>query len=432
VAIICLVVQGDADARILSTVAPGARLSCFGDMEACIIVMMNARIQQSPDAGPAREKVYLRELKLSGYRNYASLKLDLGAGHVVLTGENGAGKTNLIEAISFLSPGRGLRRAAYDSVGKAGTSGAWSVFCEMEGACGLVSIGTGLSETAAGVDTQRRVRINGTAAKAVDELLDHSRIVWLTPAMDGLFTGPASERRKFLDRLVLAIDPAHGRRVGDFEKAMRGRNKILQEDHGDPQWLDAIEVQMAELGTAIAAARMELASLLSGFIIRGNDPDSPFPDAIITLDGSLENAHGDMAASDLEGEYADRLRANRWNDKGAGRTLEGPHRTDLRVTHRPKGMAAESCSTGEQKALLIGLLLAHGGLTSELNGFPPILLLDEVAAHLDASRRAALFNMIDEMGCQSFMTGTDRALFEAIGDRGQYFQVTDGKLSGGN
>jgi len=389
---------------------------------------MNARIQTDAKTVRSAPDVFIRELKLTGFRNYQTLKLELDERHVVLTGENGAGKTNLLEAVSFLSPGRGLRRAAYDSVGKSGTSGAWSVYCEMESARGPVSIGTGLHESAAGVDTQRKVRINGTPARTVDELLDHSRIVWLTPAMDGLFTGPSVERRKFLDRLVLAIDPAHGRRVGDFEKAMRGRNKLLQEDHVDAQWLDAVEIQLAELGTAIAAARMELVSLLSGFIIKGNDPASPFPDAMVSLEGTLESAHGDMAASDLEAEYADRLRANRWSDKGAGRTLEGPHRSDLKVRHRPKGMAAEQCSTGEQKALLTGLLLAHAGLTGELNGFPPILLLDEIAAHLDGSRRAALFDMIDAMGCQSFMTGTDRALFDAIGDRGQFFQVKDGKI----
>lgn len=388
-----------------------------------------ANPMNAPATQTALSPVYLTGLKLSCFRNYASLKLELDQRHVVLTGENGSGKTNLMEAVSFLSPGRGLRRAAYDTVGKSGTSGAWSVFVELEGAEGSVSIGTGLSETAAGVDTQRRVRINGTQVKTADELLDHSRIVWLTPAMDGLFTGPASERRKFLDRLVLAIDPGHGRRVLDFEKAMRGRNRLLAEDGSQSEWLDAVEAQMAELGTAIASARMELVSLLSTVIIRHNDPASPFPDAVLFTDGTLENSHGDMAASDLEAEYADRLRSGRWADKGAGRTLEGPHRTDLKVSHRPKAMAAAQCSTGEQKALLVGLMLAHARLTAEMNGFPPILLLDEIAAHLDAARRAALFDMIEDLNCQSFMTGTDRSLFDAMGGRGNYFDVADGKVS---
>ncbi len=395
---------------------------------------MNAPI---PSPVNSTTQVFLRELKLTGFRNYASLKLDLDERHVVLTGENGSGKTNLMEAVSFLSPGRGLRRASYESVGKTGTSGAWTVFAEIDGACGPVSIGTGLGETAAGVDTQRRVRINGTQAKAIDELLDHSRIVWLTPAMDGLFTGPAGERRKFLDRLVLAIDPMHGRRVLDFEKAMRGRNKLLADDgaygppapHNHAQWLDAVEAQMAELGTAIAAARVELVSLLSSTIVRQNDPKSPFPDALVALEGTLEASHGDMAASDLESEYMERLRANRRTDKGAGRTLEGPHRSDLRISHGPKSMAAALCSTGEQKALLVGMVLAHARLTGEMNGFAPVLLLDEIAAHLDTSRRGALFDMIDDLGCQSFMTGTDIQLFDAMGKRGNFFNVADGKVS---
>ena len=385
---------------------------------------MNA-ISQASRPSP----VYLRELKLAGFRNYQTLKLELDQRHVVLTGENGSGKTNLMEAVSFLSPGRGLRRAAYETVGKASLSGAWSVFAELEGAQGDVSIGTGLNETAAGIDTQRRVRINGTPARTNDELLDHSRIVWLTPAMDGLFTGPAGERRKFLDRLVLAIDPMHGRRVLDFEKAMRGRNRLLSEENAHAQWLDAVEAQMAELGIAIAAARMELVILLSAVIIKNNDPNSPFPDAMLQMEGVLENSYGDMASSDLENEYADRLRASRWSDKGAGRTLEGPHRSDLKVSHGPKGMAAELCSTGEQKALLVGIILAHARLTAEMNGFPPILLLDEIAAHLDASRRAALFDMIDLLGCQAFMTGTDRQLFDALGARGNFFTVHDGKVT---
>ncbi|MFK7902456.1 MAG: AAA family ATPase, partial [Nitratireductor sp.] len=215
--------------------------------------------------------VFVRELKLTNFRNYTSLKLEMDERHVVLTGDNGAGKTNLMEAISFLSPGRGLRRAKYDKVGRSLSSGAWSVFCELEGAQGPVSIGTGLYETAMGVESIRRVRINSAPAKAADELLEHSRIVWLTPSMDGLFTGGAAERRKFLDRMVLAIDPMHGRRVADFEKSMRGRNKLLSEDAPDSQWMDALEAQMAELGTAIIAARMEFIDLLSNAIINNHD-----------------------------------------------------------------------------------------------------------------------------------------------------------------
>ena len=373
-------------------------------------------------------RVHLTRLKLSGFRNYDSLELATDQRHVVLTGENGAGKTNLLEAVSFLSPGRGLRRASYDSVGKNGTSGAWSVFAELEGAAGDVSIGTGIQLGAIGLDTQRRARINGTQAKTADELSDHARIVWLTPSMDGLFTGPASERRKFLDRLVLAMDPAHGRRVADYEKSMRARNRLLSEENPDRGWLDAIESQLAATGVAIALARIELVSLLSGVIIRTSNPQSPFPDALLRLEGSLEILAADTPASDMESEYCERLRNSRRIDSAAGRTLEGPHRSDFKVTHRPKGMAAELCSTGEQKALLIGIILAHARLVADLNGFAPILLLDEIAAHLDSGRRAALFDIIDALNCQAWMTGTDKSLFDAMGERARYFTVSAGSV----
>lgn len=372
------------------------------------------------------DRVHLKRLQLADFRNYQSLRLHCDSRHVVLSGENGAGKTNLLEAVSFLSPGRGLRRASHDIVARAGGEGTWSVFAEIDGALGIVEIGTGIQNSPLGPDRQRRVRINGTQAKNSDELLDHARVVWLTPAMDGLFTGPASDRRRFVDRLVLAIDPAHGRRVTDFEKSMRARNKLLGEDAPDASWLDAVEVQMSETGVAIVFARMELISLLTRVIIRDSDPASPFPDAVLALEGSLETIMPESSAADLEDEYREKLRSGRRIDAAAGRTLEGPHRSDLKVTHRPKAMAAHLSSTGEQKALLLGILLAHARLVSDMSGFAPILLLDEIAAHLDAPRRAALFDRIDALGCQAWMTGTDRALFEALENRAMFFQIADG------
>lgn len=372
--------------------------------------------------------VYLEKLKLTTFRNHAAANLDLDSRHVVLTGENGAGKTNILEAVSFLSPGRGMRRASYDSVGQQGAGGAWTVFAKLSGAQGEVNIGTGLQETAHGVETTRRVHINGVQAKTSDTLLEHSRVLWLTPAMDGLFTGAASDRRRFFDRLVLAVDPTHGRRVADYEKAMRSRNKLLSEDYPDAQWLDAIEVQLAELGVAIAFARQELVALLSEVIVRNNDPDSLFPDALVSLSGSLENQVADYAASDLEQEYIARLKDARRLDARAGRTLEGPHRSDMVVHHRPKSMPAGQCSTGEQKALLIGLMLAHARLVGEVHNFAPILLLDEVAAHLDEGRRSALYEMLDALGCQAWMTGTDEALFQALEGRANFLRLKDGKL----
>ena len=372
------------------------------------------------------DSVHIRQLKLTNFRNYSVAKIDAKPSHVVLTGQNGAGKTNILEAISFLSPGRGMRRAAYDTVGNIRKDGAWTVFSKLEGPQGEANIGTGLQMTAQGLETQRRIHINGALAKKSEDLLEHSRILWLTPAMDGLFTGPASDRRRFLDRMVLSVDPQHGRRVNDFEKSMRARNKLLSEDYPDPQWLDATEAQLAGFGIAIASARYELTTLLSSVIIKNNDPTSPFPDALVSLTGSLETEIGEFAASDLENEYAERLKKNRHIDARAGRTLEGPHRSDLIVHHRPKSMPAGQCSTGEQKALLIGLLLAHARLVGEMAGFAPILLLDEVAAHLDEGRRAALFDMIDIIGCQAWMTGTDRELFRSLETRASFFTVEEG------
>ncbi|MEM7216636.1 MAG: DNA replication/repair protein RecF [Pseudomonadota bacterium] len=372
--------------------------------------------------------VHVKQLKLTTFRNYESAAINAEPGHVVLTGKNGAGKTNILEAISFLSPGRGMRRAGYDMVAKANCSGSWTVFAKLDGPHGETNIGTGLQETSHGVDTARKIHVNGTLAKSSETLLEYSRILWLTPSMDGLFTGSASDRRRFMDRMILSIDPQHGRRVSNFEKSMRARNKLLGEDNPDPAWLDATEVQLAELGVAIASARHELVTLLSSVIVRNNDPQSPFPDARISLSGSLESEIGEFVASDLELEYAQRLKNSRRIDARAGRTLEGPHRSDLIVHHRPKSMPAAQCSTGEQKALLVGLMLAHARLVGEMAGFAPILLLDEIAAHLDEGRRSALFDMIDALGCQAWMTGTERELFRSLDNRASFFSVVEGSI----
>ncbi|MEM7289407.1 MAG: DNA replication/repair protein RecF [Pseudomonadota bacterium] len=375
------------------------------------------------------QNVHINTLKLTSFRNHTATSLGVDDRHVVIFGQNGSGKTNLLEAISFLSPGRGMRRASYDQVGQTGKSGAWTVFAKVEGPNGEVGIGTGLQETAFGVESNRKVHINGGLAKTTEALLEHSRILWLTPSMDGLFTGPAGDRRRFLDRLVLAVDPSHGRRVSDYEKTMRQRNKLLSEAAPDATWLDATEAQLAGLGVAVASARYEMVSLLSRSIVENNNPDSPFPDAIVTLSGSLELEITEIAASDLEDQFQNRLREARSMDARAGRTLEGPHRSDLVVHHRPKAMPAGQCSTGEQKALLIGLLLAHARLVGEMAGFEPILLLDEIAAHLDEDRRAGLYAMIDALGCQAWMTGTERDLFKALDNRANFIKVENGKAA---
>jgi DNA replication and repair protein RecF len=253
-------------------------------------------------------------------------------------------------------------------------------------------------------------------------------VLWLTPAMDALFTGPAGDRRRFLDRLVLSIDPAHGRRAADYEKAMRGRNRLLSEERADPAWLDAIEIEMAETGMAMVAARAEMVRFLDQMIARQAD-DSPFPKAEIALEGEFDTRIGSVPAVELEEEFRAGLRQGRARDRAAGRALQGPHRSDLAVRHGPKQMPAASCSTGEQKALLIGLVLSHARLTGELNGAPPLLLLDEIGAHLDADRRAALFALLAELGCQHFMTGTERQIFSALEGRAQFLSVSGGHVA---
>ncbi len=371
----------------------------------------------------------LRRLRLTDFRNYAALSLDLDGRHVVLTGDNGAGKTNLLEAVSFLTPGRGLRRAAYGDAARSGAAGGFAIHVTLDGPDGEAEIGTGTAETGAGGTEQgRRIRINGANARSAEDLLEWLRVVWLTPAMDGLFTGPAGDRRRFLDRLVLAIDPAHGRRSADYEKAMRARNRLLSEDRRDESWLAAIEAQMAETGIAIAAARAELVRLLKGMIERLPD-DTPFPKSTIALTGTYEEGALKQPAVDLEEAFRARLAEGRPADRAAGRTLDGPHRCDLEVRHRPKDMPAALCSTGEQKALLVGLVLAHARLTGDMAGMAPILLLDEIAAHLDAGRRAALFAILDDLNCQAFMTGTDAALFSSLQGRAQFFSVAHGTVS---
>ncbi len=377
---------------------------------------------------------YLDRIKLSAFRNYGQLGLSLDGRHVVLSGPNGSGKTNLIEAVSLLSPGRGLRRAsAAQMIHKDGASEGFSVFAALINHEDTYEIGTGSVPSSPGepISRARRVRINGTTAKSSDELLDLCRIIWLTPSMDGLFTGPASDRRRFLDRMVLAIDPGHGQRANAYERAMRQRNKLLEDSAGqlrDNRWLDGIEEQLASLGIAIHAARAELVQLLSSIIAK--EEADQFPSAVLAIGGELEElAQSCEDATALESAYRRHLQDTRPRDQAARRTLVGAHRSDLFVTHAQKEMEAALCSTGEQKALLVGLILSHGLLTKSVSGHAPVMLFDEIAAHLDVDRRAALFERIDAIGGQAFMTGTDRNLFDAMGDKAQRFRVEAGAVS---
>ncbi|MCW4115813.1 DNA replication/repair protein RecF [Aurantimonas sp. MSK8Z-1] len=368
-------------------------------------------------------KTRITRLRLADLRNYASLRIDFDAPFVVFTGANGAGKTNLLEAISLMTPGRGLRRAVQADIARAGGSGGFSIFAEVERDTETVALATLVRPDA----PSRIVRINETAASA-EELLDHLRLVWLTPAMDGLFTGPAADRRRFLDRLVLALDPAHGRRAADYEKAMRGRNRLLDENRMDDAWLTGIEAQMAELGVAMALARAEVVGLLGALIDAGPE-EAPFPRAGLALSSGYGFDDLSGSAVELEDRAARHLREGRYGDRAAGRTLEGPHRADLAVSYIAKAMPAALSSTGEQKALLIGLILAHARLVASVGGIVPVLLLDEIAAHLDPGRRAALFDIIEALGAQAFMTGTDASLFEALEGRAQRLTVSNGSLA---
>jgi DNA replication and repair protein RecF len=381
----------------------------------------------APDQLPKASRTFVAGLKLSNFRNYAGLNLDLDRRSAVLTGPNGAGKTNLLEAISFLSPGRGLRRAALEEVARRPGDGSWAVVGRVETGGNRADLGTGIVVSGEGPEKRRSVRINQASARSAEALLDYLRVIWLTPSMDGLFTGPASERRRFLDRAVLAIDKTHGTRVNNFERAMRGRNRVLADHPQNDGWLSAIEAEMAELAVAIAAARREWVGLATAMIAAG-DTASPFPAAEIALEGEIEHELDGHSASEAEDIYRMDLAGERPRDAAAGRTLSGPHLSDLRVRHGPKQAAAETCSTGEQKALLIGLVLAQARLAARLTGETPVILLDEIAAHLDSVRREALFAILDDLDAQAFMTGTDAGVFTPLGERAQFLEVRDGTV----
>ena len=377
----------------------------------------------SPDSVPA---MWVERLTLTDFRSHASLSHTFDSRPVVITGPNGAGKTNLIEAISLLAPGQGLRRAPYPEIARTGTD-AWAVAARVHTAAGRVDIGTGLSGAgAASSRTGRAVRIDGEPQTGSGILADYVEMIWLTPAMDGLFTGSGTERRRFLDRMILCFDPGYRTRVNHFERAMSQRNRLLEDGVREPARLEGLEIVMAETGVAIAAARAETVAALATTIAarRARDTASAFPWAMLMLEGRLERELAVRPAVEVEDQYARALAMGRDRDRAAGRALDGPHRSDLIVGHGPKSAPARQCSTGEQKALMVGLVLAHAELIAERrSGTAPILLLDEIAAHLDAERRAALFDEIVALGTQAWMTGTDLDAFAALGTRAQSLRL---------
>lgn len=373
---------------------------------------------------------WLSRLSVTAFRNYAAAKLSLGPEPVVLTGQNGAGKTNILEAVSLLSHGRGLRSAPFSELCRYGGSGtSWTVSGRLHVGDAETTIGTGVRPTAEENRTARAVRINGASAQP-GALAEYVRMVWLTPALYSLFTGAASERRRFLERVIISLDPHHRRLAAQFERAMRQRNRLL-EIGGEASLLDGLELQMAEAGVAIAAARRDALAQLTAVIARKwpEGANAAFPAAKLELDGRLENALASEAAVDVEDAYARELAAYRDRDRAAKRTTLGPHRSDLIVTHAPKGLPARICSTGEQKALLVGLVLAHAELVRAISGAAPLILLDEIAAHLDSERRAAMFAEIEALSAQAWMTGTDRAVFAPLDGKANFFVVDQGVIA---
>ncbi len=347
----------------------------------------------------------LIRLTLTDFRSYQSATIEPGSGFVLLFGENGAGKTNLLEAVSMLAPGRGLRGAALSDLARQGGGGSWAV----AGKLGQSEIGTGTLATA---PERRQVRINGAPA-SVNSLSERLSVLWVTPAMDRLFAGSAGDRRRFLDRLVLALEPRHAYFTSRYDAAMRARNKLLSEERWDEDWIASLEAAMAENGRQIAAARARTVGALDSKI--AETPDDEFVRAAIQLEGWDDS------------NFEAVLERNRSRDGFAGRTTQGPHRQDLAVLHRAKQMPAARSSTGEQKALLLGLVLAHADLVTDRRGEPPILLLDEVAAHLDPKRRSSLYARLEGRG-QVWMTATEAGLFKSLASA-SFFHIQPGQIT---
>jgi DNA replication and repair protein RecF len=379
-------------------------------------------------------------LVLTDFRCYRQARLTIDARPVVLTGANGAGKTNLLEAISFLAPGRGLRRARLGEIDRrmtpapgaeAATDGAqpaatpWAVAADITTPRSVVQIGTGREATASGGE-RRIVRIDGAPARSQTALAEHGNLVWLTPQMDRLFVEGASPRRRFLDRLVYGFDPEHAARVAAYEQALRERAKLLREGPYDVAWLDALEESMARHGVAIAAARRDVTSRLDAACAAGV---AGFPAASLAVIGTVETALAERPALAVEDESRARLAASRRQDAESGGVAAGPHRSDLAVRHAGTGVVAAQCSTGEQKALLIAILLANCRLQAALRGVAPIMLLDEIVAHLDRERRRALFAELLALRAQAWLTGTDAESFAELRDAAQFLRVVDATIA---
>lgn len=366
----------------------------------------------------------ITQLTLQNFRNYGSLQLQVPSSPVVLMGHNGAGKTNILEAISLLAPGRGLRSAKLREMDHlASPDMPWVVLAQVEARGEKLIIGTGRDAEA--TVEKRLIKINGEKLKAQGQLARHVCVQWLTPSMDQVFVEGNTARRKLLDRIVYGFEYEHATRVNAYELAMRERNKLLSErGRADPYWLSVLEQQMAEHAVAISLARQQTLARLQEHLRAGA---GAFPHAILALEGTLENWLGQgLSALDVESLFAERLAESRMTDAMSGRASIGPHKSQLIVIHSEKNMPAEMCSTGEQKALLLSIILASARARAAWCGLPPILLLDEVIAHLDVDKRVSLFELISSTAIQAWMTGTDAADFRAFSG-----QVTQLEIAGG-
>lgn len=353
-------------------------------------------------------------LILQDFRSHASLELTTSRRLVALSGENGIGKTNVLEALSLFAQGRGLRRAEFADMTRLG-AGGFTISLALGREEPEHRLGTSFSRGVMRERGERLCRIDGGTVPSAAAFGEHLRLVWLTPDLDGLFRGTPGDRRRFLDRLVLAVDARHASRVAALERALRSRNRLIEESRGGA-WLDAAERELAEIAVAVAVARRETARRLDAELLAGAASPSPFPFGRLSLAGPFEDLGAERPALDQEDSYRAALRDGRARDAAAGRTLLGPQSTDLLVRHGPKDMPAELCSTGEQKALLLRLVLAHAKLVERMSGIAPLLLLDEVAAHLDPGRRTALYEELGRFGAQVWMTGADPGLFDALAD----------------
>ncbi|MEX0297565.1 MAG: DNA replication/repair protein RecF [Kordiimonas sp.] len=383
------------------------------------------------DKANSGEHVFVSKLTLTDFRCYerAQIAPKCDSPLVVLTGPNGAGKTNILEAISFLAPGRGLRRSALGDVARQQGTGAWAVAATIDVGAEPIRAGTGIEQVDENNAAKRLVRIDGETVANSNAFGERWSVGWLTPQMDRLFIEGPSSRRRFLDRMVLGLFPDHSRQVGAYERVMRERNRLLVDkgSSADSAWYGALEAKMAEHGVAVSVARLEFAGQLAGQLEEVDD--GPFPKAELAIDGWLEGllARG-MAPVEVESMFRERLAERRMQDGAKGRSSDGVHKTDLIVTHAPKGMRADLCSTGEQKALLVALVLANARLQAALKGQAPLMLMDEVAAHLDADRRVALFEALSSLGSQCWLTGTDRSLFDGLNGQAEFFNVFDGTI----